>query len=124
MVYQERVTLGSLYNVRRLDLMENPERIRRLVRAIATKSGAKIFGTHIKSYPERGINATADIGESVVVMQMSPERRYVSILFHFTYDHVDPRMGIDYAARRLGSDPPIINELEGPQLPAIIRELI
>lgn len=73
MVYQEIVSLGLLYNVRELDLMENPKRIRRLVRAIAIKSGAKVFGTHIKSYPERGINATADI-ENLLLLCKSPQR--------------------------------------------------
>lgn len=120
-MHQERVSLGSLYNVRKLDLMANPERLRRLVRTVAEKSGANVVGTHIKRYPERGINAIADIGESVVVIQVSPERYYASVLFHYTYDHVDPKKGIDYASYRFGSDPPVISELEGPELPPMIE---
>lgn len=119
MMYQEKVSLGSLYNVKELDLMVNTERLRRLVRIVAKKSGAKVVGTHIKKYPERGINATADIGESVVVIQVSPERRYASVLFHYTYNHVNPKEGIEYAARRFGSDTPIISVLEGPELPPV-----
>lgn len=122
--YHERHLIGYLSDCQNTSLLNNPDSLRRLVRTAAVKSSATVFGTHIKRYPSIGANATADIGESVFIVQVSPERRYASVILHSIYTGVKLEKGMEYIIKRLDSRSPEIRLLEGPELPPIIEEFI
>ncbi|MBU5537244.1 MAG: S-adenosylmethionine decarboxylase [Candidatus Aenigmatarchaeota archaeon] len=120
--YKEHILVGYLFDIQNIRLLNNAEGLRRLVRKIGEKSNATVFGTHIKKYPGGGINAVADIGESVIVIQSWPERRYASAIIHSSYSGVKLREGIEYAIRRLQPGNCIIDERIGPDVPPIVEE--